>query len=279
MKNDKKNDIENVLIAFDSITNTIESNKNDHNDFQLSQYSINKESLRVVQSCFSLTDKEAVFFTLLFYFQMSAKGRQTLKGIAEFLKVPLIKIYRAYDIVDSLYRKGIITIKENHNEDWYQIKRSLFKQVLRMETPKLNEGQNNVFELAQLVYNHVEHNRFGLEKTEVLFHLKKELDDNQGLPELKKLQAIGLNFQEQVIFLLIAFSTIVEERNSGVSQIGEILYPKINQLIRFKRSLVSGTSILIRKKILNFEPDVFRGGDSYILGPVGIKIMDMGARD
>lgn len=275
MKNRTTESTENLLNAIEKIVSLIENSESNDVTFNLFESKVEKESINTVKSFFDLTTKEAVFFSIIFYFQIQENFRTSLKGLAEFLKIPTLDMYKMYEVIDSLFRKGIVVINENGSEDKFRIKKKIFKQILRMEIPEISNETKSAFKLAQKVYNHLENNRYGHNNGEIIYYIEKEIDDYGELEELERLKTVGLNFQEQVIFLYVAYCSIIENRTTGINSVAEYVYGNINDLIRFRKSLLEGTSILIRKKLLNHEPNSFLSSEAYSLGEIGLNIMEM----
>ena len=273
---EKKIRTDDVLNAIQEIAHIYSKTYSENEAFSLLKSSFENTKLKVVEEVFQLSTLEALIFSILFYSQIQENYRNSLKGISEFLQIPTIELYRRYEVLDSLERKGLISINTNSSEEKFNIKSNIFKQVIRQNVLNLEKKNLSIYLLSQNIYKILDsHRGLGNSESEMRFKLSKELDEFEHLKELKLLHSMKLSIQEKVIFLYVAYGAIVNNSSVNIANVSEVLFPEINSLVKFNRNIQSGLSPLIRKKIIVQEASSFMGSDYFVLNEMGIKIMSL----
>ena len=273
---EKKIRTDDVLNAIQEIAHIYSKTYSENEAFSLLKSSFENTKLKVVEEVFQLSTLEALIFSILFYSQIQENYRNSLKGISEFLQIPTIELYRRYEVLDSLERKGLISINTNSSEEKFNIKSNIFKQVIRQNVLNLEKKNLSIYLLSQNIYKILDsHRGLGNSESEMRFKLSKELDEFEHLKELKLLHSMKLSIQEKVIFLYVAYGAIVNNSSVNIANVSEVLFPEINSLVKFNRNIQSGLSPLIRKKIIMQEASSFMGSDYFVLNEMGIKIMSL----
>ncbi|TXB66149.1 AAA family ATPase [Vicingus serpentipes] len=223
----------------------------------------------------NLSITETILFSVLMHLQMRDNYQSTIVKISDFICYPVVELYKKYKHFESLKRKGFIEIKENRGEDRIIVRKKVFKQIIRMEIPHQIDDDITIVNLMQNLYQLIEGNRFDQTKDEFSEEIKANLESSNEIKELNLLKSMGLKWEEIVVFLFVAYSSIIEDRSANVHYAGRAVYENLNRFVSFKRSLLHGKNILLRKKLLKLEGGVFMDNEFYLLGEVGAKIMSV----
>ena len=222
------------------------------------------DSLDFLSKTLELTVEEAML--LAFFFERSSSSRIWISSIADMINVSNIRIISMITTADSLVKKGYIRCNEsNREEKYYKVPFNVINSI-RLNLPVVPRP---ISDLSTEDF----FDRLGeiFDEEDVPFHNRMEnlrllLDNNPNLPYCKAVKEYDLYGVDLMLLNVFANRLINEDDDNIGTHDWEDFFPSKSHVRRIQKSLKSGSSELITKRILKPKgDDGVRDPDFYCL--------------
>ena len=222
------------------------------------------DSLDFLSKTLDLTVEEAML--LAFFFERSSSSRIWISSIADMINVSNIRIISMITTADSLVKKGYIRCNEsNREEKYYKVPFDVINSI-RLNLPVVPRpisdlSTEDFFDRLGEIFDEEDVPLYSRLDSVTLL-----LDNNQHLPYCKTVKKYDLHGPDLMLLNVFANRLINEDDDNIGTHDWEDFFPSKSHVRRIQKSLKSGSSELITKRILKPKgDDGVRDPDFYCL--------------
>lgn len=222
------------------------------------------DSLDFLSKTLDLTVEEAML--LAFFFERSSSSRIWISSIADMINVSNIRIISMITTADSLVKKGYIRCNEsNREEKYYKVPFNVINSI-RLNLPVVPRpisdlSTEDFFDRLGEIFDEEDVPLYNRQDSVTLL-----LDNNQHLPYCKTVKKYDLHGSDLMLLNVFANRLINEDDDNIGTHDWEDFFPSKSHVRRIQKSLKSGSSELITKRILKPKgDDGVRDPDFYCL--------------
>jgi len=240
-----------------------------------------RDQLQRLAGYLDVSDTQALFFAVIFSLNYSG-GTVSLEDLSDHFSIHTLKLLPHHKDLEAMIQKGMLENSSHRRgrahltDRRFTVPNHLIRVVLENQKPDFREEsmEKDLIGFLEELADMFEQRNEEMITTRTLFEEAEVLEQQyEGLKELEKINKMGLNIKEKLVFYYVSKSTL-----SGSSEVDlhfplEDIFDNLRQQFVFKRKLLREEGVLFDHELMELSKSFFRNKQRLKLTDKSINLL------